>query len=119
MLISAREIASRVRVHARDLVQRRQLSTVDLAHRTGYSQPHISQLLTGKRSMTIEAADALILALHLQPADVLTEEQRREIAQPLTGPQLQRPELPPIAVARRIHPRRARHNFPAPIGAAA
>ncbi len=49
-----------------------ELTTVSLAARTCFSQPHISNLLSGRRALTIQSADALMLGLGLTTEDLLT-----------------------------------------------
>jgi plasmid maintenance system antidote protein VapI len=55
----------------RGRLARGELTTVSLAQRTHFSQPHISNLLRGRRALTIESADALMLSLGLTTEDLL------------------------------------------------
>ena len=61
--------ATRARIRAGEITERR------LAEITHWSQPHISNVLTGKRPLNEHMADALVLALWLEPIDLYGAEQ--------------------------------------------
>ena len=61
--------ATRARIRAGEITERR------LAEITHWSQPHISNVLAGKRPLNEQMADALVLALKLEPVDLYGAEQ--------------------------------------------
>jgi transcriptional regulator with XRE-family HTH domain len=60
----------RLRVRSGDLTERR------LARITGISQPHIHNVLRGKRSLSLETADVILHILHIDLLDLLDPEER-------------------------------------------
>jgi transcriptional regulator with XRE-family HTH domain len=61
----------RGRVRAGEFTERR------LAQLTGISQPHIHNVLKGKRSLSIETADVILRVLRMDLLDLLDAEERR------------------------------------------
>jgi transcriptional regulator with XRE-family HTH domain len=61
----------RERVRAGEFTERR------LAQITGISQPHIHNVLKGKRSLSMEAADEILRVLRMDLLDLLDPEERR------------------------------------------
>jgi plasmid maintenance system antidote protein VapI len=59
----------------RERVQRGELTERRLAHVTGISQPHIHNVLNGKRSLSPEAADRVISTLGIDLLDLLEPEE--------------------------------------------
>ena len=55
----------RERVHSGDLTER------GLARLTGISQPHIHNVLKGKRVLSIDSADLILASLHLDVRDLI------------------------------------------------
>jgi transcriptional regulator with XRE-family HTH domain len=53
-------------------------TTRDLAARACYSQPHLSHLISGKRAMSIEAADAIAAAAGIRFEDLLLVEDNEQ-----------------------------------------
>jgi transcriptional regulator with XRE-family HTH domain len=56
------ELAERLRLRVGELVDRRDISQLELADRTGYTQPHISNVLAGRRPLALSLAIALARA---------------------------------------------------------
>ncbi len=61
----------RGRVRSGEFTERR------LAQLTGISQPHIHNVLKGKRSLSIETADLIMGVLRMDLLDLLDAEERR------------------------------------------
>ncbi|HLH18029.1 MAG TPA: helix-turn-helix transcriptional regulator [Bryobacteraceae bacterium] len=61
----------RERVRAGEFTERR------LAQITGISQPHIHNVLKGKRLLSMEAADEILRVLRMDLLDLLDPEERR------------------------------------------
>jgi transcriptional regulator with XRE-family HTH domain len=60
----------RERVRTGEITERR------LARVTGVSQPHLHNVLSGKRLLSIEMADQILRHLHLELLDLLDPDQR-------------------------------------------
>jgi transcriptional regulator with XRE-family HTH domain len=60
----------KVRVRSGEITERR------LAHLTGISQPHIHNVLGGKRNLSLETADIILRILRLDLLDLLDPEER-------------------------------------------
>lgn len=82
-------------------VKARELTTYYLAKCTALSQPHISNILAGRRKLTIQTADALALALRLTTNHLL------ELAL-----DAQTPPPPPHTQTPTARPRNRRPNIP-------
>lgn len=68
--------------HLRGRIRRGEISERGLARLSGFSQPHIHNVLKGARHMTAEVADAVLARLGLEVEDLLApEEIRRRLAQ--------------------------------------
>src|SRR5437773_453583 len=57
----------------RQLVERGEITETGLAELTGYSQPHVHNVLKGERGLSPEVADTLLHAFRLQVEDLLPE----------------------------------------------
>jgi transcriptional regulator with XRE-family HTH domain len=60
----------RERVRSGEITERR------LARVTGVSQPHLHNVLSGKRLLSIEMADQILHQLHLELLDLLDPDER-------------------------------------------
>ena len=60
--------------HLRDRIRRGELTERRLAHLTGISQPHIHNVLKGKRSFSIEISDSILTRLKLDLLDLIHPE---------------------------------------------
>jgi transcriptional regulator with XRE-family HTH domain len=63
----------RFRVRSGELTERR------IASLTGISQPHIHNVLRGKRSLSWETADVILHVLHIDLRDLLDPEERQPL----------------------------------------
>ncbi|MGP8243509.1 MAG: helix-turn-helix domain-containing protein, partial [Bryobacteraceae bacterium] len=55
------------------MVRNGELTERALARATGVSQPHIHNVLKGRRELSVEMADAILEALHLDAHDLLKQ----------------------------------------------
>jgi hypothetical protein len=69
------EIAGRVVHSLRERVQRGEISERGLARLTGFSQPHIHNVLKGVRGMNLDLADHLLGALNIPLLSLFTQEE--------------------------------------------
>jgi transcriptional regulator with XRE-family HTH domain len=63
----------RQRIRSGDLTERK------LARLTGISQPHVHNVLKGKRSFSLAMADTILNVLHLDLLDLIQPEEAAEI----------------------------------------
>jgi hypothetical protein len=70
-----RGLAARLVRHLQEMVRRGETSERSLARLTLYSQPHIHNILHGKRRMTLELADQLMSLLGIPVLALLTQEE--------------------------------------------
>ena len=68
-------LASRLTRYLNELVRRGEVSERGLAHLTGYSQPHIHNVLKAARGMNIEFADQLMAALGVSMLSLFTQDE--------------------------------------------
>ena len=87
-----RDLARALIAELRSRQAQGELSTTALAERTCFSQAHISNLLTGRRQLTITTADALMLGLRLTTEDLLRRALDRDV-----------PDAPPPHVTSPAH----------------
>jgi transcriptional regulator with XRE-family HTH domain len=73
------EIAERLRAHVGELVARRDISQIELADRTGYTQPHISNVLAGRRPLALSLAIALARATGTTISQLCDPDELREL----------------------------------------
>lgn len=57
--------------HLNHCVQRGEVSERGVAHRAGISQPHLHNVLKGKRLLSWRTADALLVEINLDLRDLL------------------------------------------------
>jgi hypothetical protein len=60
--------------HLRELVRRGDMTERGLARVSGISQPHIHNVLKGKRSLSPESSDAILLNLRLDLRDLIVSD---------------------------------------------
>ena len=65
-----RQLKSRLVTALRERVRSGEITERGIARLAGLSQPHIHNVLKGKRSLSADAADALLLAVHLDTLDL-------------------------------------------------
>jgi transcriptional regulator with XRE-family HTH domain len=65
------ELERRMLARVRDRVRRGDLTERGLARLVGVSQPHIHNVLKGKRDLSREAADAILSALNMDLAELM------------------------------------------------
>jgi transcriptional regulator with XRE-family HTH domain len=70
------ELESRFLDHLRHRVRSGELTERRLARITGISQPHIHNVLRGKRSLSLETADVILHVLRLDLVELLDPEER-------------------------------------------
>ena len=75
-----RHLASRLTRYLNELVRRGEVSERGLAHLTGYSQPHIHNVLKGARGMNTELADQLMAGLGLSLLALFTQDELSGLA---------------------------------------
>ena len=81
-----RHLASRLTRYLNELVRRGEVSERGLAHLTGYSQPHIHNVLKGARGMNNELADQLMAGLGLSLLSLFTQDELSGLA-PTAAPE--------------------------------
>ena len=72
-MLGLSELRARLVRHLRDMVHNGELTERALARSTGVSQPHIHNVLKGKRELSVEMADLILNALHLDVYDLLKQ----------------------------------------------
>ena len=75
-----RHLTSRLTRYLNELVRRGEVSERGLAHLTGYSQPHIHNVLKGARGMNTELADQLMAGLGLSLLSLFTQDELSGLA---------------------------------------
>ena len=65
------ELRDRLVARLRDEVRSGQVTERGLARRTGISQPHVHNVLKGKKSFSIEMCDTILRAMKLDLVDLL------------------------------------------------
>lgn len=68
------DLHARLVDHLNQQVQRGELTERGVAQRAGMSQPHLHNVLKGKRLLSWQSADALLRELHLDLLDLLKSE---------------------------------------------
>ena len=69
------ELERRFIEHLRDRIRSGELTERRLARLAGISQPHVHNVLKGKRLFSVEAADAIVHVLQLNLLDLLLPEE--------------------------------------------
>jgi len=81
--VNFRELQRRLVAHLRTLVRSGDATERGLARLTGVSQPHMHNVLKGKRLLSLEMADRVVAQMHLdlldfiEPAELLEWQRRR------------------------------------------
>jgi plasmid maintenance system antidote protein VapI len=81
--VNFREQQRRLTAHLRALVRSGDATERGLARLTGVSQPHMHNVLKGKRLLSLEMADQVLAQLHLdlldfiEPGELLEWQRRR------------------------------------------
>jgi len=81
--VNFRELQRRLVAHLHTLVRSGDATERGLARLTGVSQPHMHNVLKGKRLLSLEMADQVVARLHLdlldfvEPAELLEWQRRR------------------------------------------
>lgn len=71
------ELERRMVANLRERVRRGDLTERGLARLTGVSQPHIHNVLKGKRDLSMETADTILSALGMDLIDLLDPREPR------------------------------------------
>ena len=72
------ELERRLVLRLRERVRSGETTERGLARMTGVSQPHIHNVLKGKRFFSLEMADAVLRQLHLEILDLIEPEELLE-----------------------------------------
>jgi transcriptional regulator with XRE-family HTH domain len=72
------ELEGRLLDHLRRRIRNGELTERQLATITGISQPHVHNVLKGKRMLSMELADTILHILHIDLLDLFTPEEKRE-----------------------------------------
>jgi transcriptional regulator with XRE-family HTH domain len=73
MPMNFQRLQSRLILHLRDRIQSGQLSERRLARLTGVSQPHMHNVLKGKRLLSIAKADQILHHLRIDLSDLMKQ----------------------------------------------
>lgn len=73
------ELEQRFIEHLRRRIRNGELTERQLARMSGISQPHVHNVLNGKRLLSMELADTIIQVLRIDLLDLITPEERREL----------------------------------------
>lgn len=77
-MVSFWELERRMIANVRERVRRGDLTERGLARLTGISQPHIHNVLKGKRDLSMETADTILSALGMDLVDLLQETESKQ-----------------------------------------
>ena len=88
-----RSLAARLTRYLNELVRRGEISERGLARLSGYSQPHIHNVLKGARKMNLELADQIMELLGIPLLSLFTQEELSGLAPPRRGEALPIPLL--------------------------
>ena len=91
--LSFQQLASRLVRYLNELVRRGEATERGLARLTGYSQPHIHNVLKGARRMHPELADSVMERMAIPLLSLLTQEELSGVAPPAAGDALPVPLL--------------------------
>jgi transcriptional regulator with XRE-family HTH domain len=81
-MLGFEELSARLIRHLTERVRRGEMSERSLARLTGYSQPHIHNVLKGRRALTAETADRILQMLGVPLAALLTQQELSGINPP-------------------------------------
>jgi transcriptional regulator with XRE-family HTH domain len=73
------ELERRFIEHLRQRIRSGELTERGLARLAGISQPHVHNVLKGKRVFSLETADALLHVLHLDLLDLLNPDDMADL----------------------------------------
>ncbi len=91
--LSFQQLASRLVRYLNELVRRGEATERGLARLTGYSQPHVHNVLKGARGMNPELADSVMERMAIPLLSLLTQEELSGVAPPSPGDALPVPLL--------------------------
>lgn len=80
-----RVLQGRLVAHIQNRVRNGEISERSLARLTGISQPHVHNVLKGKRLLSPETADQMMMRLHIDLTDLLTAEDLERASRPQVG----------------------------------
>ena len=72
-MLGLAELRGRLVLRLRDMVRNGELTERALARTTGVSQPHIHNVLKGKRELSVEMAEVILNALNLDVYDLVKQ----------------------------------------------
>ena len=78
-------LAARLTRYLNELVRRGEISERGLARLSGYSQPHIHNVLKGARKMNLELADQIMELLGIPLLSLFTQKELSGLAPPRRG----------------------------------
>jgi transcriptional regulator with XRE-family HTH domain len=81
-MLGFQQLAARLTRHLTERVRRGEMSERSLARLTGYSQPHMHNVLKGSRAMTPELADRVLHLLGVPLVALLTQQELSGISPP-------------------------------------
>ena len=70
-MLGFEQLQDRLLMHIRERIRSGELTERGLARMTGISQPHVHNVLKGKRFFSLRAADAVLLELRLDVIDLI------------------------------------------------
>jgi hypothetical protein len=73
--LNLRELTERLLLHLRERIRRGEITERGLARLTGYSQPHIHNVLKGSRGLQIELADQMMAMLDIPLPSLFTQDE--------------------------------------------
>ena len=76
MPINFQALQTRLIVHLRHRVRSGEITERSLARVTGISQPHLHNVLKGKRLLSVEKSDQILHQLHLDLLDLIESDDR-------------------------------------------
>ncbi|HUI81250.1 MAG TPA: helix-turn-helix transcriptional regulator [Bryobacteraceae bacterium] len=77
MAINFQGLQTRLVVHLRHRVRSGEITERSLARVTGISQPHLHNVLKGKRFLSFEKSDQILHQLHLDLMDLIETDERQ------------------------------------------
>lgn len=79
MTLTVEDLQRRILAHARAHVDRGAISVRRLATLSGWSQPYMQLVISGRRDITADVADAIVRTLGITAADLYTVEELRDL----------------------------------------
>ena len=96
------ELQGRLRTQIRDRIEGGELTGIALSRAAGFQPAHLSNFLSGRRGLSLEAMDRLLAGLELEIADLMEPEDLRPAISPASAAGLQRVALVSPEVAARV-----------------